>query len=85
MSNDPNKPLDSIVVQDEDFANVENFYKHFNIDMPESLSASIKTFKDSPGNYTIELQQKFKEELCRAICSSDHELLPDDLFKVVVD
>ena len=85
MSNDPNKPLETIVVQEEDFTNVENFYKHFNISMPSSLSEEIANFRKNPSSYSLDQQQKFKEELCRAICSSDHELLTDDLFKVVVD
>jgi len=81
--------LTEIVINKEDIDNLEGFFTHFNIDCPDYLKQQFATYrnaaKDDKIEYTLKDQQYLKEELCKAIASSEHELLKDELFSSVVE
>jgi hypothetical protein len=81
--------LTEIVINKEDIDNLEGFFTHFNIDCPAYLKEQFTTYRDASSNdsveYSLKDQQRLKEELCKAIASSEHALLKDDLFSSVVE
>ena len=74
-----------VVLGNEDIKNIEEFFGHFNIVIPEQLKARIDIFKKSGGGYTVEQQTELKIELARAVINSDHELLKDEVFGRIMD
>lgn len=81
MSEEQNK----VVITSEDIKNIEDFFSHFRMDMPDYLREQLDVFKNNPEAYTIDNQLALKSELAHALVESDHELLKDDLFKDVID
>ena len=74
--NDPTK----VVVGPEDIKNIEEFFGHFRIPVPEGLQTQIDAYKKDPSNYTLDQQKLLRVEVAHAIVSSDHELMKDDVF-----
>ena len=78
--------LTEIVINKEDVDNIENFFKHFNIELPEYLTEQFRVYRSSNDKtYSLKDQQLLKEELCKALATSSHELLKDELFKSVIE
>ena len=73
---DPTK----VVVGPEDIKNIEEFFGHFRIPIPEALQTQINSFKKDPSNYTLDQQKLLRAEVAHAIVSSDHELMKDGVF-----
>jgi predicted methyltransferase len=73
---DPTK----VVVGAEDIKNIEEFFSHFRMPMPEALQAQINVFKKDPTAYTLDQQKLLRVEVAHAIVSSDHELMKDGVF-----
>ena len=73
-----------VVVNQEDIQNIEDFFKHFRIPIPNYLQQQIDVFKQDPNNYTYDKQCVLKSELAHAISESDHELFKDELFSNVI-
>lgn len=74
-----------VVVNQEDVKNIEDFFNHFRIPIPDFLKTQLDKFKNSPESYTYDDQCLLKTELARAIASSDHELFKDELFTNVLN
>ncbi len=86
-SNKAQQELTEIVINKEDVDNIENFFKHFEIDLPDYLKEQFVTYRntgESGVDYSLENQQRLKEELCKALALSEHELLKDELFSSVI-
>jgi len=76
MSNEENATL----VSGEDIKNIEEFFSHFRIPVPDYLQEQLEVFKADPNTYTMDKQKMLKSELAHAIVSSDHELMNDGVF-----
>jgi len=83
MSNNE-ETSNKVVINQEDIKNIEDFFNHFRIEIPEFLSKELQVFKDNPAEYNYDKQCKLKSELAHTIVSSDHELFKDELFKNVL-
>jgi hypothetical protein len=70
-----------VVLSPEDCNAALDFWKHFNIPIPQGLSDAIDLFS---ANSTIENQDKIKLEICKAIATSDHEAFKDEMFSKIV-
>jgi len=74
------KEDNKVLINQEDIKNIEDFFNHFRIEIPNFLQAELDVFKNNPDEYNLDKQAKLKSELGHAIISSDHELFKDDLF-----
>jgi hypothetical protein len=74
-----------VVVGNEDIKNIEEFFDHFHIPIPQYLRDELDKFKNNPGAYTVDMQKKLKTELAHAVVSSDHELLKDEVFGRIIN
>lgn len=83
-SNKAQQELTEIVINKEDVDNIENFFKHFSIELPKYLQEQFSTYRESGDKYSLADQQRLKEELCKALALSEHELLKDELFSSVI-
>lgn len=80
MSND----LTKIVISAEDIKNIEEFFNHFRIEIPDFLQKQLDVFNNNPNAYTLDDQKLLRAELAHAIVSSDHELMKDGVFSNIV-
>lgn len=77
VQNDLKEKEEKIVVSPEDCNAALDFWKHFNIPVPQDLQDAIDSFaKDQ----TFENQQKVKLAVCQAINTSTHEAFQDEMF-----
>lgn len=72
--------LQKVVVTNDDVKNIEEFFNHFKIEMPDSLKQVIEKFKDTPDSFSFDDQIKLRSFLAHTICSSTHPLLTDKVF-----
>jgi hypothetical protein len=71
-----------LVIAPDDTKSALDFYKHFNIPMPEALTKALSTFAANP---TIENQAAVKYEICHAIVHVQHEAFRDEMFKKIAE
>ena len=69
-----------LVIAPDDTKAALDFYKHFNIPMPEPLTKALAVFAADP---TIENQRSVKYEICHAIVHVPHEAFRDEMFKKI--
>lgn len=67
----------------QDVENVEVFFKHYGIEIPQYLQEQIDLFK-SVEKYTIDMQEGFRNQLARALVSVKNPIMEDELFKGVI-
>lgn len=77
-----NEEEKKVVISPEDCNAALDFWRHFNIPIPEQFQKAMDDFSKSP---TFENQQAVKLEICRAISTTDHEAFKDELFKKIVE
>lgn len=79
-----NENKDVKLLSSEDFDNIEKFFNHFKIEIPDYLADRIKMFRDTPeGEFTQEEQDHTVAMLSRALLNCDHPLVNDDLWSVI--
>ena len=71
-----------VVISAEDCNAALDFWRHFNIPIPDALQESFDLFSKDP---TFENQNKVKLEVCRAISETDHEAFKDEMFQKIVE
>lgn len=71
-----------LVIAPDDTKSAFDFYKHFNIPMPDALTAALNKFSANP---SIENQDAVKYEICHAIVHVDHEAFRDEMFKKIAE
>jgi hypothetical protein len=71
-----------LVIAPDDTKSAFDFFKHFNIPMPEQLTEALNKFAKDP---TIENQNSVKYEICSAIVHVDHEAFRDEMFKKIAE
>jgi hypothetical protein len=69
--------IKEVVITAEDCNAALDFWKHFNIPIPDALESAMSAFSKDP---CFENQNKVKLELCLAIATSTHEAFKDDMF-----
>ena len=69
-----------VVLSSDDVKNVNEYFKHFNIPMPDHLKDGLKKFDGEP---TIENQKFLKLQICRVLLESPHESFQDGMFDTV--
>lgn len=74
--------MNKVTITPEDCAGAAEFWKHFNVEMPDSLRQAFAAFEKEP---TFENQQQVKLEVCKAIGYTDHEAFKDEMFKEIVE
>src|ERR1017187_9454772 len=72
--------LERLVIAPDDTKSAFDFYKHFNIPMPEQLTKALAVFAADP---SIENQRAVKYEICHAIIHVQHEAFKDEMFKKI--
>jgi hypothetical protein len=70
-----------VVMTADDFKNIEEFFTHFKIPMPELLTAVIAEYRANPGKFEFDDQRKLRVALAHAVITAEHPLLKDDVFK----
>jgi len=71
-----------LVIQPDDTKSAFDFFKHFNIPMPDALNNALNKFAKDP---TIENQDLVKYEICNAIVHVEHEAFRDEMFKKIAE
>jgi hypothetical protein len=71
-----------LVIAPDDTKSAFDFFKHFNIPMPDALTGALNKFAKDP---TIENQNLVKYEICNAIVHVDHEAFRDEMFKKIAE
>ena len=71
-----------VVISAEDCNAALDFWRHFNIPIPEALQTAMDNFSS---NATFLNQQKVKLEICKAIAFTDHEAFKDEMFSKIVE
>lgn len=82
MSNDDVKDDNKVVISPKDCQSALDFWKHFNIPVPNELQRAIQNFNIDP---SFQNQERVKYEVCRAISTSDHAAFKDDYFVKIVE
>lgn len=72
----------TVVITPDDCNAASDFWKHFNVPMPDDLKAAFLEFSSNP---TFENQDKVKLALCEAIHGSQHEAFKDEMFEKIVE
>ena len=72
-----------VVINKDDARNVRDFFKHFNIKVPENLEQVCDRIEKLP-EITFPDQHDFKIALCEAMVTSDHAMFKDELFSEVI-
>lgn len=72
----------TVVISPEDCNAALDFWRHFNIPIPQALQDAFDTFAK---DVTFPNQEKVKLEICRAISETDHEAFKDEMFKKIVE
>lgn len=82
MSNEEQTAEDKrkVVISPEDCRAALEFWKHFDIPVPEGLKKAFDTFCTDP---TFENQEEVKYFVTTAISSSDHQAFKDEMFSKV--
>jgi len=70
-----------VVMTADDFKNVEEFFTHFKIEMPEVLNERIVSYKKDPREFSFDDQKLFRAFIAHAMNTVDHPLVKDDVFK----
>jgi len=70
-----------VVMTADDFKNVEEFFTHFKIEMPELLNERITSYKKDPREFSFDDQKLFRAFIAHAMNTVDHPLVKDDVFK----
>lgn len=76
------KDKKKIVISPDDCHSALDFWRHFNIPVPQELSIAIEDFSNNP---TFDNQQKVKYEVCKAICTTNHSAFKDEFFTKIVE
>lgn len=71
-----------IVITPEECKEVQDFWKHFKVDMPQQLKTAFDAFIADP---SIVNQDAVKLEICKAISESQHEAFKDEMFKKITE
>lgn len=71
-----------IVITPEECKEVQDFWKHFKVDMPAPLKVAFDAFIADP---SIVNQDAVKLEICKAISESEHEAFKDEMFKKITE
>jgi hypothetical protein len=82
MSNEEEQQ-NKVVITHEDVKNVKDFFSHFNIPLAEYLTTTLNEIENAE-EVTLELQDKMRINIARAIFESEHEIFKDDLFSEVI-
>lgn len=69
-----------VVVTQEDFRNVDEFFNTFKIQMTPMLKDVMDKFRNNVGAMTFEDQTRFRAAVAHAMFSSEHPLLRDEAF-----
>lgn len=75
----------NVVISLDDIKNVEDFFTHFKLTMPEMLVKAITDIRANPSNITFENQKSFRKGIAFAMISIDHPLIKDEAFKAIRD
>lgn len=71
-----------VVISPEDCNAALDFWRHFNIPIPDALQAALDAFA---ADSSFENQEKVKLEVCKAIATTDHDAFKDDMFSKIVE
>ncbi len=71
---------EKVVLSSEDIKNVNEYFKHFSIPMPNYLEESLNKFNESQ---TLENQKFLKLQICKVLIESQHESFRDQMFDTV--
>jgi len=79
--NSENKNISEVVqtvaITAEDCAAALDFWRHFNIPIPDPMQQAFDAFMKDP---TYENQLRVKKEVTKEICTSQHEAFKDEMF-----
>ena len=71
---------EKVVLSSEDIKNVREYFKHFDIPLPNHLDESLDKFENSQ---TLENQKFLKLQMCKVLIESPHESFKDGMFDTV--
>lgn len=74
---------EEVKITKEDVRNTENFFNHFEIEIPDYLKKILHTIRESD-SITPSMQKEMRIGLSKALVESDSLLLKDELFKEVM-
>ena len=74
---------EEVVLTKDDIDNVETFFNHFGMPIPEYLKKMIKVFRDKD-NPTLEDQKEFKAAISHATLTSEHDIMKNDVWTGVL-
>jgi hypothetical protein len=72
----------TVVISPEDCNAALDFWRHFNIPIPQNLQDAFDLFSTDPSFVN---QERIKLEVCKAISQTDHEAFKDEMFQKIVE
>lgn len=72
------------ITSKDDIDNIEHFFNHFEVKMPEYLQQQIKVWKDDPDNYTTRDEEELRAAVSHALLTTKHKILKADVWKGIL-
>jgi hypothetical protein len=72
----------TVSISAEDLKHIRDFFTHFNIKMPATLSTALDAFA---AEQSYENQDRIRIELAATMYEVDHPIFKDELFKSVIE
>lgn len=84
------EPLKEVCIDNEDVKNIIDFFRHFEIKMPDDLTEALKAFEEAqvrnaPDGELCLLQNTLRTALCRCIVERNADAFKNEIFNEVVE
>ena len=79
-----NSEKEKVVVTKDDIDNIENFFNHFNIPIPDQLSRQIAVWRQKSYSGSFLDQEELKAAVSHAMITTEHEIIQNDVWKGVL-
>lgn len=73
-----------LVMSKDDLDNIENFFSHFEMEMPKDLRNQLDAWKHDPDNFTVEKEKALTNAVAEALVKSKHKIFEADVWKGIL-
>ena len=81
--------MNEITIDPEETKHAREFFKEFGIPIPDSMEKAMTEFMEAGKDKTLDAQRRiklfnnFRNELCNAMVTSEHEVFKDEIWNEV--
>lgn len=73
-----------VTVSKDDFDNIENFFNHFEVEMPGSLKEQLDNWKKDPDGFSVKDEDELRTAVAHALLVTEHKILNADVWKGIL-